>query len=140
MLAGRSDDAIAELRKGIELAPSLGIHHSILAFVYLLHGDQRKAVDEMETSVRFSDPSWHLRRSQLAYIRRRGEADKAQAIVSSLERAGRKPVAKKHVSPAALAIAYTGPTNHDKYFVAPALQSRRGTFFSPGLRCWIRPF
>ena len=68
----------------------------------------------METAVTF-DPELALRRSQLAYIyAATGQQDKAQAIVSSLEH----PQQDQYISPAALAIAYTGLGERDKALTA----------------------
>src|SRR5439155_1594782 len=83
-------------------------------FAYLGRGDAQNAVKEMETAVTF-DPELALRRSQLAYIyAATGQQDKAQAIVSSLEH----PQQDQYISPAALAIAYTGLGERDKALTA----------------------
>ena len=104
ILARRYPEAIAELRKGIELYPAVGINHEWLAMGYLFNGNRSDAVREMETAARL-DPELAVRQGQLAYIDgKTGRGDRATAILAALEARSKR----EKVSPVALVFAHIG--------------------------------
>jgi len=104
ILAHRYPDAIAELRKGIELYPAVGLHHEWVAMAYLYNGNTNDAVREMETAARL-DPELAVRQGQLAYIYgKTGRSARAAAILAALEERSKR----EKVSPVALVYAHIG--------------------------------
>jgi tetratricopeptide (TPR) repeat protein len=83
-LAGRNDECLGELRKGLELAPQMGLLHSMVAFCQLHRGNLVEAVKAAETMQRI-DRNYSVRKGQLAYIYGlAGQTDKAEALVKEL--------------------------------------------------------
>jgi serine/threonine-protein kinase len=103
-VARRYPEAIAELRKGIELFPGVGINHEWLAMAYLYNGNDNDAVREMESAARL-DPELAVRQGQLAYIYgKTGRRERAAAILAGLQERSKR----EKVSPVALVYAHIG--------------------------------
>jgi serine/threonine protein kinase/tetratricopeptide (TPR) repeat protein len=104
VLAHRYPDAIAELQKGIEMYPAVGLHHEWLAMAYLYNDNANDAVREMESGARL-DPELAVRQGQLAYIYgKTGRRARAEAILAALEQRSKS----EKVSPVALVYAHIG--------------------------------
>jgi Flp pilus assembly protein TadD len=107
-LAGRYNDCISELKTGLELAPSLGLLHSMLAMCYGRSGDSQHAVESSERAVSL-DKGILLRQAQLAYVYTlTGEKSKAAAVAEKLNEQARSQRAQWF--PVALAEAGMGNT------------------------------
>jgi pentatricopeptide repeat protein len=85
-VAGRHDEALVEFKRGLEVAPNLGVLHSVAAFAHLFAGHTAQAREEMETAVR-NDPELLGRKGQLAYVyARTGDRDKALKLLEQMKR------------------------------------------------------
>ena len=98
------------MKRGLEIAPNLGVLHAMTSLAYLFggHGDAARA--EMETAVK-DDPELVLRKGQLAYVyAKTGDSAKARAILDAMRQSG----ASENTSQVAFAIAYIalGDTDH----------------------------
>jgi tetratricopeptide (TPR) repeat protein len=103
-LAGRYDEAIMEIKKGIELAPNAGIIHSVIAMSYLGKRDYPQAIREMETAVRI-EPKLAVRQGQLAFVYgATGDKTRARAIVQKLMERARS----ERIGPFPFAVAELG--------------------------------
>jgi tetratricopeptide (TPR) repeat protein len=103
-LAGRYDEAITEIKKGIELAPNAGIIHSVIATSYLGKRDYPQAIREMETAVRI-EPNLTVRQGQLAFVYgAAGDKMRARAILNKLTERARS----ERIGPFPFAVAQLG--------------------------------
>ena len=113
-LARRYDDAIVAARKGLELAPTTGLIHSVLADSYIGKKDYARAVREMETAARL-DPTVASRQGSLAYAYgMAGDKEKARAILAKFEERART----ERISPFAIALAHLGLGEYDAALTA----------------------
>jgi Flp pilus assembly protein TadD len=103
-MAGRYDEAIAAGKRGIELAPTAGIIHAMLARSYLQKREYAQGVREMELSAKL-DANLALRQGQLAYAYAvSGDKEKARALLAKLTERAKSD----KISPLAFALAYVG--------------------------------
>jgi serine/threonine-protein kinase len=87
--AGRHDEAIAQSRKAMELAPTSGLIRRALAFGYLYRKNYSDAVREMELATQI-DSGLALRKGQLAYVYGiSGYGVRARAILDDLRQRAR---------------------------------------------------
>ena len=109
IVAGKFDEAVDELKKGIELAPTLGLHHAMLGTAYMMSRRYREVTAALETAARL-EPELAIRQGYLAYVySRSGQMDRAREIVARLSASratGRKPAV-------ALAVAQIGMRDWD---------------------------
>jgi tetratricopeptide (TPR) repeat protein len=101
---------VTEIRRGIEVAPTLGLHQLLVGNTYAMMGRHREALEALRTAVRL-DPEVTSRQSYLAYaLAKSGQVAEARAILNRLNArpAGNRP------PPLALAIVYLGLGENDK--------------------------
>ncbi len=101
-LARRYPEAITVAKQGLELAPNLGVLHSVAAQIYVGLGDAANARREMELAAKL-DHELFLRQGQLAYVY--AATGDRPAAVAVLERMRKDPAAEQKHS-VALAIGY----------------------------------
>jgi predicted Zn-dependent protease len=83
-LAGRFSECATEIRKGLELAPQLGLLHATYAICQINRGNTADAVSNAETALRL-EKSYSVRKGQLALVYGlAGQKDKAEALVKEL--------------------------------------------------------
>jgi len=104
----RYDESISQLRETVDLNPDFSAAHRVLGLSYLAKGMHAKAVAELETAARLSQPSGFL---AYAYALS-GRRDRALAIVRELE--GRSQ--REYVSMYGLAIAHIGLGDREQAF------------------------
>ena len=88
-LAGRYGDCITDMKKGIELAPGIGLLQVMIAQCYAYAGDFPRAIRNAEQGARV-DKGLAVREGQLAYIYGIvGETAKARALADKLTEGAR---------------------------------------------------
>ena len=101
-LARRYPEALAVVTQGIELAPNLGVLHSVAAQIYVGLRDAPNARREMELAARI-DRELLLRQGQLAYVyAATGDTAQARAVLIRMQQSG----AKESAHTVAFAIPY----------------------------------
>ena len=101
-LARRYPEAIVVAKQGLELAPNLGVLHSVAAQIYVRLGDAANARREMELAAKI-DHELFLRQGQLAYVyAATGDRPAAAAVLDQMRR---DPTSEQKHS-VALAIGY----------------------------------
>jgi TolB-like protein/Flp pilus assembly protein TadD len=101
-LARRYPEAIVVAKQGLELAPNLGVLHSVAAQIYVGLGDAANARREMELAAKI-DHELLLRQGQLAYVyAATGDRPAAAAVLDQMRK---DPTAEQKHS-VALAIGY----------------------------------
>ncbi|HUR00393.1 MAG TPA: protein kinase [Gemmatimonadaceae bacterium] len=89
-LAQRYPDALTVVKQGIELAPNLGVLHSVAAQIYVGLKDASSARREMELAVKL-DRELLLRQGQLAYVyAATGDTAQARAVLKRMQEGGAK--------------------------------------------------
>jgi serine/threonine-protein kinase len=84
-LARQYPSALSVIKQGIEIAPDLGVLHSVAAQIYVGLGDAANARREMERAAR-TDHELVLRQGQLAYVyAATGDHDAAQAVLERMK-------------------------------------------------------
>jgi serine/threonine-protein kinase len=110
VLAKRYDEAVVEANRGIELAPDLGVIHSIASLAHLFLGHGADARREMESAVK-ADPELVLRKGQLAFVYgKTGDRPRALKMMEEMGRLG----ASEKTHGVAFAIAYIALGQNDK--------------------------
>jgi serine/threonine-protein kinase len=105
----RNDEALAQLRRALELDPNFARAHADLGRVYLATGRPAAAVTELETARRLSGRSYDIGVLASAYAAA-GQRDRALGIVRELAQARRH----EYVRPMALVLAYAGLGDTDQ--------------------------
>jgi tetratricopeptide (TPR) repeat protein len=113
-LRGMYDEALREINKGIEIAPTLGLHHMMAGIIHMKMGRLRQAVASFQTAVRL-EPELAVRQGYLAHAyAKSGNTAEAREIVRNLE-----SQRQKGPTPAvAIAIAQLGLGEHDDALAA----------------------
>jgi serine/threonine-protein kinase len=110
IVAGRYDEALTEIARGLEIAPNLGVLHSIASLAHLFAGHTADARREMEVAVQ-NDSELVLRKGQLAYVyAKTGDHAKARAVLDEMRKAGASEAANQ----VAFAIPYIALGEKDK--------------------------
>ena len=87
-LARRYPEALTVIKQGIELAPNLGVLHSVAAQIYVGLHDAPNARSEMELAVRL-DRELLSRQGQLAYVyAATGDTAQARAVLKRMQESG----------------------------------------------------
>ena len=111
-LRGRYDDALREINRGIEIAPTLGLHHMIAGSIHMKAGRMQQAVQSFQTAARL-EPELAVRQGYLAHAyAKSGRTGEAREIVARLERQ------QGPVPGVAIAIAYLGLDRNDDALAA----------------------
>ena len=89
LMLGRYDQAVAEGRKAVDIAPNSALSHILLAYVLLFNGDFDEAVAMGERAVRLTPycPNWYLAILGQAYRQAGNNALALAAYKKGLERA-----------------------------------------------------
>jgi tetratricopeptide (TPR) repeat protein len=104
-LLGRYDEAIARLKKVLDLDPNFAFAHQRLGEVYLRKGWHAEAIAELERAADLGWSTHTLNKPLLAYAYA-AAGDRARATQIVRELASR--AARADVPPFAVALAYTG--------------------------------
>jgi serine/threonine-protein kinase len=125
--AGRSEDALAPARHGVEVDPEYARAHSTLGWVLLGMGRQAEGLAELERAVALA-PDASLWQAQLAQAYAlAGRGDDAREILGRLEKWSRD----RYVSPYHLAYVYTGLGEADRALdcLEEAFEHRAGAVY-----------
>jgi serine/threonine protein kinase/Tfp pilus assembly protein PilF len=107
-LARQYDQAVEQLKQTLELDKDYAFSHVILAYTYDGMGRYNEAIAEYETHIRLSGDN-ASDQCYLGYsLAKSGRRNEAEAILEKLE------TSKEYVSPAELAVLYSGLNEKDK--------------------------
>ena len=134
MVAGRTDDAIAQLKQTLELDPHMGWAHGWMALAYARKGLRSRALDECRDAIKAmpDDPNV-LASCGMAYGWV-GERDLALGVLEKLKRMGEKT----YVEPEFMATTYDvlGDTDQAFVWLERGLRDRSFGMFLVGVEMW----
>ncbi|MGH9939619.1 MAG: tetratricopeptide repeat protein [Blastocatellia bacterium] len=109
--ARRYDEAIAECRKTIEMAPNFYRAHVYLGWAYEQTGDFEAAIRELRTAMELHGGGPEVTGVGHTYARA-GQIDEAHRVIAEL----RRRAAQTYISPYAFALIYAGINDSDNTF------------------------
>jgi tetratricopeptide (TPR) repeat protein len=111
-LARKYDESIDLMKKTLELDPEVSAGHSYMGYAYSAKGQYEQAISELKESIRIDGVNSSDQCYLGSALARAGRRDEALTIMRELENS------KEYVSPAELAILYTGLGDKEKAFVS----------------------